>query len=299
MSYKLFSTAEGRGDLMIEPDVSDNPAGPAGLVPLAPADTADTAHAAKAPTNESRGDMPRLRFVDVSHTYPDGTKTLDHVDLTISRGEFVAVIGPSGCGKSTLLRLASGLLTANAGEVYGSRDDVGFVFQEATLLPYRTVLRNVELFAELHHMKKKEREALAREALSLVGLDGFEKKYPKALSGGMKMRTSLARSLVLHPTLFLFDEPFAAVDEITRQRLNDELMRLFTLEGFAAIYITHSISEACYVASRVIVMSDRPARIVAEVPIPFEYPRPESLRYEPEFVERAGEVSELLRSAGT
>ena len=164
------------------------------------------------------------------------------------------------------------------------------------MLPYRSVLKNVELFAELHDIKKSERTSLAMEALSLVGLAGFEGKYPKALSGGMKMRTSLARSLVLHPSLFLFDEPFAAVDEMTRQRLNDELMRLFSSERFAAIYITHSVSEACYVASKVVVMSDRPARIKAEVDIPFEYPRQESLRYDPAFVQRAQEVADLLRS---
>lgn len=241
-------------------------------------------------------DSPRLAFVDVSHTFPDGTRALDGVNLSIKKGEFVAVIGPSGCGKSTLLRLASGLLTASQGSVLGDRNDIGFVFQDPTLLPYRTVLKNVELFAELHHVKKAERLRLAREALSLVGLEGVEDKYPKALSGGMKMRASLARSLVLHPSLFLFDEPFAAVDEITRQRLNDELMRLFASKRFAAIYITHSISEACYVASRVVVMSDRPARIKAEVEIPFEYPRAESLRYDPDFVRWAQEVSAMLRA---
>lgn len=242
--------------------------------------------------------QPRLVFDDVSHVFPDGTEVLRHVSLEVSQGDFVAVIGPSGCGKSTLLRLASGLLKPVGGRVLCDREGIGFVFQDATLLPYRTVLGNVELFAELEGVSKQERRTQAREMVEHVGLAGFEDKYPKALSGGMKMRASLARSLVLHPTLFLFDEPFAAVDEITRQRLNDDLMALFTSEQFAAMFITHSVAEACFLASRVVVMSKRPARIVAEVALPFPYPRSADLRFDPEFTERAREVSARLSEFG-
>jgi NitT/TauT family transport system ATP-binding protein len=240
----------------------------------------------------------RLLFDDVSHCFPDGTDVLHHVSLTVHQGEFVAVIGPSGCGKSTLLRLASGLLKPTAGRIECDRADIGFVFQEPTLLPFRTVVSNVELFGELKGIRKPERRRLALEALARVGLEGFEDKYPKALSGGMKMRASLARSLILHPTLFLFDEPFAAVDEITRQRLNDDLAELFSREGFAAVFITHSVAEACYLASRVVVMSRRPAHILAEVDIPFAFPRSEDLRFDPSFSQCAREVSARLRESG-
>ena len=236
----------------------------------------------------------RLLFDDVSHIFPDGTRVLNHVSLRVKEGEFVALIGPSGCGKSTLLRLAAGLLNPAAGSVVCDQHDIGFVFQEPTLLPYRSVLSNVELFGELKRVPKAERRRLAMEVLERVGLSGFEHKYPKALSGGMKMRASLARSLVLRPSLFLFDEPFAAVDEITRQRLNDELIQLYARGRFAALFVTHSLSEACYLASRVVVMTHRPARILAEIELPFAYPRSPNLRFTPAFSERAREISERL-----
>jgi NitT/TauT family transport system ATP-binding protein len=241
---------------------------------------------------------PRVVFDDVSHTFPDGTEVLRHVDLEVNKGEFVAVIGPSGCGKSTLLRLASGLLKASSGQVRCDREGIGFVFQEPTLLPFRSVLANVELFTEFEGLAKQERRRLAMDALERVGLTGFEQKFPKTLSGGMKMRASLARSLVLRPSLFLFDEPFAAVDEITRQRLNDDLIGLFTRDRFATIFITHSVAEACYLADRVVVMSKRPASILGEVELPFAYPRSPELRFDPEFIERTREVSARLSESG-
>lgn len=241
---------------------------------------------------------PRVVFEDVSHTFPDGTEVLRNVNLEVSKGEFVAVIGPSGCGKSTLLRLASGLLKASSGEVRCDRAGIGFVFQEPTLLPFRTVQANVELFAEFEGLPKAERHTLALDALERVGLSGFEEKFPKTLSGGMKMRASLARSLVLHPSLFLFDEPFAAVDEITRQRLNDDLIGLFARDRFATIFITHSVAEACYLADRVVVMSKRPASILGEVKLPFAYPRSPELRFESDFIERTREVSARLSESG-
>lgn len=244
------------------------------------------------------GAAVRLAFDDVSLTFPDGTEVLRRVSLAVSEGEFLAIIGPSGCGKSTMLRLASGLLAPSAGRIESEHTRIGFVFQEPTLLPYRTVVSNAELFGELQGIPKAERRRLALEALRRLGLEGFENKYPKALSGGMKMRASLARSLILHPTLFLFDEPFAAVDEITRQRLNDDLTDLFSRERFAAVFVTHSVAEACYLASRVMVMSRRPAQVLSEIEIPFAFPRTEELRFSQEFGECAREVSARLRESG-
>lgn len=240
---------------------------------------------------------PYLSFESVGMRFPDGTQALDDVSFSVRRGEFVTVVGPSGCGKSTLLRIASNLEQNTSGTCSVDRDSIGYVFQDATLMPWRTVVKNVELIAELHKVSKTERRALAREAIELVGLHGFDDKYPRQLSGGMRMRASLARSLVMKPKVFLFDEPFGALDEITRERLNDELLALFQREGFAGLFITHSITEAVYMSTRVLVMSARPGRIVASFDVPFGYPRSHDLRYEPEFAELCGEISHALRGA--
>lgn len=237
----------------------------------------------------------RLSFRHISLQFPDGTAALQDVSLEVVDGEFVALIGPSGCGKSTLLKIASGLLEASSGEVSCDRTGLGYVFQDPTLLPWRRVQKNIELFAELHGVPKAERAERARQALELVGLSGAGGKFPKALSGGMRSRVSLARSLILHPRLFLFDEPFAAVDEITRERLNDEIIRLFCMEHFAAVFVTHSITEACYLASRVVVMTKGPGRVHASVQVPFAYPRTPEVRYDPDFVAITKRVSALLR----
>jgi NitT/TauT family transport system ATP-binding protein len=238
-----------------------------------------------------------LRFDHVSMVFPDGTRALDDVSFEVRRGEFVTVVGPSGCGKSTLLRIASGLLPGATGSIDLADDNIGYVFQDATLLPWRTVQRNVELFAELHGVDKSARAERAAEAIGLVGLKGFEHSYPRRLSGGMRMRASLARSLTLNPKLFFFDEPFGALDEITRERLNEELLRLFISEQFGALFITHSIYEAVYLSSRILVMSARPGRIIAEFDVPFDYPRTDDLRFDPAFAELAGRVSHALREA--
>ena len=236
-----------------------------------------------------------LQFDNVGMTFPDGTQALENVSLSVTPGEFVTVVGPSGCGKSTLLRIASGLETQTQGSCAVDRDSIGYVFQDATLLPWRSVQRNIELLAELHGETKAECQRRAQEAISLVGLDGFADKYTRQLSGGMRMRASLARSLVMKPRVFLFDEPFGALDEITRERLNDELLGLFQREGFAGLFITHSIAEAVYMSTRVLVMSPRPGRITASFDIPFAYPRDHDLRYSPEFAELCGQVSHALR----
>ena len=240
-----------------------------------------------------------LAFNGVSMRFPDGTHALDTTDFAVNAGEFVTVVGPSGCGKSTLLRIASGLIPPTTGTVTVDRSSLGYVFQDATLLQWRTVRRNVELFAELEGLSKAERSRRAAESIQLVGLNGAEDKYPKQLSGGMRMRASLARSLVLEPDVFLFDEPFGAVDEITRERLNDELIALFQRLGFGALFITHSISEAIFLSTRVLVMSARPGRIVATFDVPFAYPRPPELRFDAAFAELAGQVSHALRGAHT
>jgi NitT/TauT family transport system ATP-binding protein len=237
-----------------------------------------------------------IAFRDVGKTFGDGTEAVVDVSFQLRAGEFLSVVGPSGCGKSTLLRLASGLERVTAGSVERSVSNVGYVFQDATLLPWRTVRGNVELLAEVDGAPRREREALAWDAIRLVGLDGFENHYPKALSGGMRMRASLARALTTKPPLFLLDEPFGALDEITREALNDELIRLFVSERFGAIFITHSIGEAVFLSTRVLVMSARPGRVVAEFDVPFPYPRSPDLRFNPEFGELASEVSQALRA---
>ncbi len=243
------------------------------------------------------GSGPALSFRGVSMVFPDGTHALQETTFDVSPGEFVTVVGPSGCGKSTLLKIASGLHQPTTGKVVVDRKKLGYVFQDATLLQWRSVQRNVELLAELEGMPKGERAKRATDAIRTVGLAGFEAKYPKQLSGGMKMRASLARTLVLEPDVFLFDEPFGAVDEITRERLNDEVISLFQQRRFAGLFITHSIAEAVFLSTKVLVMSARPGKLVASYDVPFAYPRSPELRFDPEFARLSGEISHSLRGA--
>lgn len=236
-------------------------------------------------------------FSNVSMTFPDGTEALKNVDLAVKPGEFVSIVGPSGCGKSTLLRLASGLSAHTAGDIWVDRQKLGYTFQDATLLPWRPVRENVELLMELRHFPADERRRIAEEKIALVGLSGFEDHYPKRLSGGMRMRASLARSLSLNPRVFMFDEPFGALDEITRERLNDEVLDLYRREGFTGLFVTHSIAEAVYMSTRVVVMSRRPGRIIETFDIDLGFPRTPELRYAPEFSRLCGAVSRALRQA--
>jgi NitT/TauT family transport system ATP-binding protein len=244
---------------------------------------------------------PMLSLDSVGLSYPNGTRALDEVSLTLRDGEFASVVGPSGCGKSTLLRVAAGLLAPTEGEVRRDSERVGFVFQDPTLLPWRSVRRNVELVGELSGVGRVERIRQAMQALARVGLVDVANQRPGTLSGGMRMRVSLARALSAQPSLYLFDEPFGAVDEITRAHLGEQLQTLFGADRFAALFVTHSIAEAVYLSGRVLVMSRRPGRILGEVVVPAPYPRPPDLRFSPEFTELAARVSALLRSdpAGT
>ena len=240
-----------------------------------------------------------LRFRDVWKTFDTGTQALAGVSLDLAPGDFVSVVGPSGCGKSTLLRLASGLSAPSKGEILTDTDKIGFVFQDPTLLDWRSAQANVELVGELHRLPRAERRGRAKEVLDLVGLAGFEKQLPAHLSGGMRMRVSLARALLLAPEIFLFDEPFGALDEITRLRMQDELQRLFHAQSFTGLFITHSVTEAVYLSARVVVMSGRPGSIVREIEVPFDYPRAPDIRYHAEFATIAGEVSAALRATHT
>ena len=222
--------------------------------------------------------MPLVRVRDVSQVFANGVRALDGASLDIEAGEFLSVLGPSGCGKSTLLRLIAGLAEPTVGAIDWpqGRPDLGFVFQEPTLMPWTTALANVALPLKLRGMARSEREARAAEALAGVGLRGFEKSYPRELSGGMKMRVSIARALVTAPKLLLMDEPFAALDEITRRRLNTDLLELWQRTRFTAVFVTHSVFESVFLSQRIVVMSARPGRVRSELAIPAPYPRSEA-----------------------
>ncbi|MEV6277695.1 ABC transporter ATP-binding protein [Nocardia sp. NPDC051832] len=237
-----------------------------------------------------------VSFAQAGKTFGD-TRALTGIDLDIRTGEFVAVVGPSGCGKSTLLRLAAGLTRVSTGSVAVRTDSIGFIFQEATLLPWRTVLRNVELSAELQGLDRKTRRARAATALGAVGLTDFATSLPHQLSGGMRMRVSLARALTLRPELMLLDEPFGALDELTRLSMQEELLRLYRDHEFTALFITHSVSEAVFLASRVVVMSARPGRVHEVIDVDLPYPRSRESRFDPAFTELVARTSDSLKAA--
>ena len=241
--------------------------------------------------------MTALSLHDITMTFPDGTRAIDGVDLSIERGEFVTIVGPSGCGKSTLLRIISGLQQPTSGSCELDSKSLGYVFQDSVLLPWRNVRKNVELNAELQGVPKERRQESAQKAINLVKLNDHATKFPHQLSGGMKMRCSLARSLVSQPQVFLFDEPFGALDEMTREHLNDELLNIFLQEKFAGLFITHSIQEAVFLSTRVIVMSSQPGRFIAEHKIDFAFPRVPDIRYSAEFAELCGRISHDLKLA--
>ncbi|MGI5220769.1 ABC transporter ATP-binding protein [Nocardia sp. CA-290969] len=244
---------------------------------------------ARTPTNDTA-----VSFDQVSKRFETGTTALDGIDLRIRHGDFVAVVGPSGCGKSTLLRMAAGLDRPSSGSVAVATESIGFIFQEPTLLPWRSVRRNVELSVELAHLGKAARRSRAAAALRAVGLGEFAEQLPHTLSGGMKMRASLARALTLAPEVMLLDEPFGALDEMTRLDMQVELQRLYTDRKFTAMFITHSVSEAVFLANRVVVLTPRPGRIADVVDIDFPYPREPELRYDPCFTGYVARLSASL-----
>ena len=250
---------------------------------------------------------PLLRLTGVAKAFNSGTVALAGVDLTIRPGEFVSLLGPSGCGKSTLLKIIAALATPSAGEIdwpqsmydaMGSPEpELGFVFQEPTLLPWRTAADNVRLPLLLASTNKKEARDRVAEALALVGLSAFANQHPRQLSGGMKMRVSIARALVTRPKILLMDEPFAALDEITRTKLNDELLELFARQKLTVIFVTHSVYESVYLSTRIVVMSSRPGRVTADIPIEVPYPRNEEFRTTLLYNDRCRVVSAALRRA--
>jgi len=242
---------------------------------------------------------PAIGFDRISLAFGQDAPVLHDLTLEVRRGELVSLVGPSGCGKSTLLRLVAGFLTPSAGRIAIRTRGLGYVFQEPTLLPWRTVLENVELPASLAGVAKAERRERARQAIARVGLAGCEARRPAELSGGMRMRVSIARALMLEPDVFLFDEPFGALDEITRERLHEQVVTLFGEEPFAGLFVTHSVPEAVFLSTRVIVMSKNPGRIAAEFEVPFTWPRAPELRYRPEFAALAGRVSLALRQVAS
>lgn len=244
---------------------------------------------------------PIVKFHAVSKRYGDGPLVLDGINLELTPGDFVSLIGPSGCGKSTVLKLVAGLNPWTVGEVSvagttprRARDRQAFIFQDATLLPWLTAQHNVELPLKLRGDPVAERVAKAREMLSLVGLDKVSGYYPRQLSGGMKMRASLARALTLAPQLLLLDEPFGALDEMTRFRLNEELLALRSESPFTAMFVTHSVAEAVFLSNRIVVMSANPGRFHAEVRVDFPYPRQAELRERPDFHAKVNEAARLL-----
>ena len=244
---------------------------------------------------------PIVKFSSVSKRYGEGPLVLDDIALELVHGDFVSFIGPSGCGKSTLLKLVAGLNPPTSGVVgvagttpQAARERQAFIFQDATLLPWLTTRQNVELPLKLRGDSLAERSAKARAMLALVGLEKVCDYYPRQLSGGMKMRASLARALTLAPELLLLDEPFGALDEMTRFRLNEELLALRTKTPFTAMFVTHSVAEAVFLSNRIIVMAANPGRLHAEVPVEFAYPRVGALRERTEFMAKVNEVTRLL-----
>jgi NitT/TauT family transport system ATP-binding protein len=248
--------------------------------------------------------LKAVQLRGVSRTFPGGIRAVDGIDLEIDRGEFVALLGPSGCGKSTLLRMIAGLDRPDAGSLEtlpsedGARPALAYVFQDANLLPWRTVLKNVALPLELMGVNKSERLARAAAALEQVGLGDAIGRYPAALSGGMRMRVSLARALVTDPSLLLLDEPFAALDEITRQHLDEQLRSLWLDRKMTVLFVTHSTIEAAFLADRAIVFSSRPARIVLDQKLDLPAERKGSLRAEPHFASETRKLFEALVRGG-
>ena len=259
---------------------------------MAAATTARAVAPAAAPVVALRG---------VHKIFANGTQALANLDLAVGRHEFVSLLGPSGCGKSTVLRLIAGLARISRGRIDWpdgeALDDIGFVFQEPTLMPWATVFDNVWLPLRLLGQQRAAAAEKVAAALEMVGLAGFAKAYPRELSGGMKMRVSIARALVTEPKLLLMDEPFAALDEITRFKLNDDLLSLWQSLGKTVVFVTHSVFESVYLSQRIVVMTPRPGRVFTELRIDAPYPRAKGFRTSAEYAALCRKASEALAAA--
>lgn len=248
-----------------------------------------------------------LRLTGVSKTFSNNTLALEGVDLAIKPGEFLTLLGPSGCGKSTLLKMIAGLGAPSTGiidwpqasyDAAGEPDRLlGFVFQEPTLLPWRSVFDNIYLPLMLAGARKNDVRDRIMDVIAQVGLTRFANAFSRELSGGMKMRVSIARALVTNPRILLMDEPFAALDEITRTKLNNDLLALFARQNLTVIFVTHSVYESVYLSSRIVVMSARPGKVSAEITIDAPFPRDEDFRVTPTYNEYCRRASEALRRA--
>jgi NitT/TauT family transport system ATP-binding protein len=236
-----------------------------------------------------------IALSDVAKRFSNGTQALRDLSFAVAQKEFVSLLGPSGCGKSTALRLAAGLLAPDAGriEYRHGKPEIGFVFQEPTLMPWADALANARLPLDLKQTPRDEADERAAQTLARVGLKGFEHAFPRELSGGMKMRVSIARALTAKPRLLLLDEPFAALDEITRNALGDDLLRLWREDGLTVLFVTHSVSESSYLSERVLVMTPRPGRIAADIALP---PDRDS-RLSPATIESQRKISATLNGA--
>lgn len=251
---------------------------------------------------EFNGAVPEIVLKGVSKRYRNAAVALEGISLTVERGEFVTFLGPSGCGKSTLLKLVSGLSTVSEGEVQvngmtpvNARELMSFIFQEATLLPWRTVEQNVGLGMELEYAVRAARKERVAKMLDLVRLGHVAKRYPRQLSGGMKMRVSIARALVSRPRILLMDEPFAALDEMTRDRLNEELLRLYSEQKWTVMFVTHSVAEAIFLSTRVVILAAHPGRVAHEIQVDLPWPRTAEIRESKAFEEQVTRASRLLR----
>lgn len=244
---------------------------------------------------------PIISMDRVSKQFGKSVLAVDKMSLDIHEGEFITFLGPSGCGKSTALKMIAGLLPVTSGSISitppdeDSEQDLGFVFQEPTLMPWGTVFDNVFLPLRLVGVKRPDAESRVMEALKEVGLSRFAGSYPRELSGGMKMRVSVARAMVTRPRILLMDEPFAALDEMTRSKLNDDVMRLAQEHKLTVIFVTHSVFESVYLSTRVVIMAARPGRLTADMPLETPWPRSDEWRISPEFSAEARRVSETLK----
>jgi len=248
------------------------------------------------------GVIPEIELDGVSKRYRNAAVALENVSLTVRRGEFVTFLGPSGCGKSTLLKLVSGLSPVSSGTVRvngmtpeNAREMVGFIFQDATLLPWRTVEQNVGLGMELEHTARSARKERVEQMLELVKLSNVATRYPRQLSGGMKMRVSIARALVSRPRILLMDEPFAALDEMSRDRLNEELLRLYSEQKWTVLFVTHSVAEAVFLSTRIVILAPHPGRVAHEIEVSLPWPRTAETRESAAFEEQVTQASRMLR----